>query len=88
MRRTLGDGAPVLLPPACFLRDQELSQKLLWEGMTIIQPWDMDDIAPEVRDSVSRRLNAFILMHRWGRSAGKGGRVGGVKRFAFARNMS
>lgn len=44
----LGDNAPVLLPPACFLRDADISQKLLWEGMTIVQPWDMDDIAPEV----------------------------------------
>ena len=48
MRRMLGDGAPVLLPPACFLRDPAVSQKLLWEGMTIVQPWDLDDIAPEV----------------------------------------
>ncbi|KAK9837788.1 hypothetical protein WJX74_005086 [Apatococcus lobatus] len=48
MRRMVGDNAPVLLPPACFLRDAEISQKLLWEGMTVVQPWDMDDIAPEV----------------------------------------
>ena len=44
----LGDNAPVLLPPACFLRDPEVGQKLLWENMTVVQPWDMDDIAPEV----------------------------------------
>lgn len=61
----LGDNAPVLLPPACFLRDADISQKLLWEGMTIVQPWDMDDIAPEV-PSTSRPFHPGICTdHLW-----------------------
>ncbi len=60
MRRTLGDQAPVLLPPACFLRDRELAQKLLWEGMTIVQPWDMDDIAPEVGCAFAGCMHTYV----------------------------
>lgn len=65
MRRMLGDNAPVLLPPACFLRDADISQKLLWEGMTIVQPWDMDDIAPEVSSTSQPSCSGICTKHLW-----------------------